>query len=87
MDLSGMMNDLIQKSEQSIPKKDDDYIEDGLIHCGKCHTPKQCRVELFGQVRTPMCLCQCEKEKRDREEAEFRHRERMQEIQRSLLAY
>lgn len=82
MDLSGMMNDLIQKSEQSIPKKDDDYIEDGLIHCGKCHTPKQCRVELFGQVRTPMCLCQCEKEKRDREEAEFRHRERMQEIQR-----
>lgn len=82
MDLSGIMNGLIQKSKQSIPENDGDYLEDGLLYCGKCHTAKQCRVELFGQVRTPMCLCKCEKEKREKEEAEFRHREKMQEIQR-----
>lgn len=82
MDLSGMVNGLIQKSAQSIPKKEGDYFQDGLLHCGKCNTPKQCRVELFGQVRTPMCLCKCETERRDREDAEFRHRAKMQEIQR-----
>lgn len=82
MDLSGAIEGLIQKSKQSIPMNEGDYFENGLLHCGKCRTPKQVKIELFGQVRTPMCLCQCEKEKRDREEAEFRHREKMQEIQR-----
>ena len=52
-----------------------DYIVDGLLHCGKCKTPKQCRVEFFGQVRTPYCLCKCATEKRDREERERKRAE------------
>jgi DNA replication protein DnaC len=47
-----------------------DYMKDGLLYCGKCNTPKQCKVELFGTVRTQYCLCQCETEARDREIAE-----------------
>lgn len=82
MDLSGMVNGLIEKSKQSIPENESDYIEDGLLYCGNCRTPKQCRVELFGEMRTPRCLCKCAKEKRDREEAEYRAREKAQEIQR-----
>ena len=46
----------------------DDYVVNGLLYCGKCHTPKQCRVEIFGQIRTPMCLCKCEKDKLDAED-------------------
>lgn len=82
MDLSGMIEGLVQKAAQSIPRNEGDYIEDGLLHCGNCRTPKQCRVELFGEIRTPMCLCKCEKEKRDREDADFKRREKLQEIQR-----
>lgn len=52
-----------------------DYVKDGLLYCGKCNTPKQCFVELFGQIRKPPCLCKCAKEERDREEEEFRRRE------------
>lgn len=47
-----------------------DYMKDGLLYCGKCNTPKQCKVELFGTVRTQYCLCKCETEARDREIAE-----------------
>lgn len=82
MDMSGAVEGLIRKAAHSIPQKPGDYIEDGLLHCGKCRTPKQCRVELFGEIRTPMCLCQCEKEKRDLEDADFRRREKLQEIER-----
>lgn len=82
MDMSGMVEGLIRKAAHSIPQNPGDYTVDGLLHCGKCRTPKQCRVKLFGVIRTPMCLCQCEKEKRDREDAEFRRRKKLQEIER-----
>lgn len=57
-----------------------DYQKDGLWYCGKCDTPKQAMVELFGIVRKPMCLCKCEAENRDREKAEFEQRQRQQRI-------
>jgi DNA replication protein DnaC len=60
----------------NIKAEQGDYIVDGLLHCGKCKTPKQCRVEIFGAIRTPYCLCKCETEKRDREEAERKRAER-----------
>lgn len=82
MDLSGMMDGLVQKAANNIPRNEGDYVDGGLLHCGKCRTPKQCRVELFGKIMTPMCLCQCEKERRDREDADFRRREKLQEIER-----
>lgn len=62
-------------ASRNIPKEEEDYVQDGLLHCGKCHTPKQCEVVLFGQVRKPMCLCKCANEKREREIAEQKHRE------------
>lgn len=70
MNLAGAFDQISEKASQSIRADEGDYIEDGLLHCGKCHTPKQCRVELFGEMRTPMCLCKCEQEKRDAEEQE-----------------
>lgn len=61
---------------KNIKAEQGDYIVDGLLHCGKCKTPKQCRVEFFGEIRTPFCLCKCETERRDREEAERKRAER-----------
>lgn len=43
--------------------------------CGKCHTPKQCVVKFFGEIRKPHCLCKCGKQKELEYEAEFELRE------------
>lgn len=70
MNIEAAINGIEQRAADSIRAEQGDYYENGLLHCGKCHTPKQCRVEFFGKMRTPYCLCKCEVEKRDREEAE-----------------
>ena len=69
-----------RKAAASIKAEQGDFILDGLLHCGKCGTPKQCRVELFGEIRTPMCLCKCEVEKKEREEEERLRQDFMRKI-------
>ena len=73
---------IIAKAEATKSVADCDYMKDGLLHCGKCHTPKQCRITLFGEPRTPPCLCKCESEAREREEAARRQREFEDKVQR-----
>lgn len=75
MNLSGAFDNIALTASQSIRAEEGDYLVDGLLYCHKCHTPKQCRVELFGEIKTPMCLCKCEKEKRDAEEEERKREE------------
>ena len=78
------LSETFQKIEmtaaQNIRSNEGDYVEDGLLICGKCHTPKQCRVTVFGEVRTPMCLCRCEQEAREAEEQERKKEERLRHI-------
>lgn len=52
-----------------------DYIVDGLLYCGKCHTQKQTRITILGEERTPYCLCKCEEERRAREDELARRRD------------
>ena len=59
-----------RKAEENTVVNDCDYRnEDGLLVCGKCHTPKQIRhyVEMLGEWRTPYCMCECESEAYERE--------------------
>ena len=71
-----------QRAAAIIKEEAGDYEKDGLLHCGKCHTPKQCFVEVFGTIRAPRCLCKCAKEERDREAEECRQREFAERVQR-----
>ena len=32
------------RANEAIKTEEGDYIKDGLLHCGKCNTPKQHRV-------------------------------------------
>lgn len=41
----------------------------GLLFCGRCHTPRQCSVHLFGRQRIVGCTCTCERETWDKEQA------------------
>lgn len=56
------------------------YIKDGLLYCGECNTPKQCRITLLGTERTQQCLCDCEREKLEKERIEDQKKERLYKI-------
>ncbi len=70
MNFESVINSIEEKAADSVRAEQGDYIIDGLLYCGKCNTPKQTRVEVFGKVRTPYCLCKCEVEKRQKEDEE-----------------
>lgn len=80
MDLTGAIDGLEKRAFESIKAEQGDYIVDGLLFCGKCHTAKQTRVVVLGQERTPMCLCKCGAEQRDREEQQRKREEAEREF-------
>lgn len=62
---------MIRKASQDDHYEEGDYLsEDGLLMCGKCHTPKQCRftAKWDGKEKKPYTLCDCAREHRDAEE-------------------
>ena len=76
-DFDGILNRLAVTHREP-----EDYTgEDGLLYCGKCHTPKQ-----FRMTAPPMegrmlpCSCQCEQERLDREPAEQEAQRRRQAV-------
>lgn len=79
--LSDIVDGLAKKAAEVIETHEGDYITDGLLHCGKCNEPKQCRVNVFGQERTVFCLCKCEVEKREAERIEQLRREKILHVQ------
>lgn len=78
------IENLMSKAESSVTQNEEDYInpDDGLLWCGKCHTPKQCRVTMLGREYTPYCLCKCGQERLAEEKAEHERHERFAEGQR-----
>ena len=59
-------------AENTRIEQGDYYGEDGLLVCGKCHTPKQVRIDILGEERTPFCDCKCEAEKTKAEQRKIR---------------
>lgn len=57
-----------------------DYMKDGLLYCGKCHTPKQAIVKVCGEERVIFAACECKDKEYERQEAEIRMRERKQRV-------
>lgn len=89
--LSGgsFFGELVRRAEKNQPHDPSDYINpnDGLLYCGKCHTPKQCRVSLDlegtgEQEFTPPVMCWCERERDEAREREARAREDLLAIDR-----
>lgn len=53
--------------------------EDGLLICGKCHTPKECTLtKRDGTARTVHCACECSVAQNAKEAEEKRKRDRLQ---------
>ena len=82
MTFDNFINDIAKKAAENNAIQEGDYIgDDGLLYCGNCNTPKQCRVELFGKERIVYCLCQCKAEKREAERIEQLQAEKAMHIQ------
>lgn len=62
------------------PPQEGDYKgDDGLLFCGKCHTPKEKRVAVLDEVMTVRCACKCAEERfrqKQAQEAAEKRRER-----------
>ena len=67
--LAGIVKNTIRASLQN--QAPDDYTgDDGLLMCGKCHTPKQMDQSIMGVVRRVGVVCQCQKVELQAEDAE-----------------
>lgn len=82
MEMNGVIEGLAKAAARNAKGHEGDYIKDGLLYCGKCHTPKQCEIECGGRVIKPHCMCKCEVERWERLKEEDRARERMQRVDR-----
>lgn len=76
--IDDVLTGIIRRSAAA--KAPGDYCEDGLLHCGKCRTPKQVRIDMDDIHMTVGCMCQCESDALEAEEQRARQRERMAKI-------
>lgn len=68
---TNLIETMTRKASQDNHYEEGDYLnEDGLLMCGKCHTPKQCRfiATWDGKEKKPYTLCDCARALRDAEE-------------------
>lgn len=78
------MEDMILNAmgADELPPADEDYTgEDGLLYCGKCHTPKQFRMDKAPfEGRLLYHRCQCEQERYAKEEAQRKQEKHLQTV-------
>lgn len=67
-----------QKAAANATAAPGDYEKDGLLYCGKCHTPKQHRGEFLGIVKIVPCICKCRAAELQAEERQ-KEQEKLQE--------
>ena len=78
-DIAKLIDDM---KPTSTNRNEGDYEEDGLLYCGKCHTPKQTVIRPFGEDKVVDCICLCEREARDKAEAERLQQEEFNRVRR-----
>lgn len=59
-----------------------DYMQDGLLYCGKCNTARQIRLNLMGMETVKTCLCKCRSEAYEKECADLREQQERDKLHR-----
>ena len=81
--MKSLVDSFLDGIEMRNEPREGEYLgENGLLYCEKCHTPIQCRKQVFGKMRTLPCICKCRQEEMRKRKAEDEARERMQHIDR-----
>mgnify|MGYP003190517172 FL=1 len=68
---TNLIETMVREAIQNSHYEEGDYInEDGLLMCGKCHTPKQCSfiATWDGKEKKPYTPCNCARERQNAEE-------------------
>lgn len=52
-----ILDEISENCKENFAVNAGDFEKDGLLHCGKCNTPKQCRIEINGTIRVEFCMC------------------------------
>lgn len=66
-----------QLAARSMPVQEPgDYTKDGLLYCGHCDTPKQCRIKFDFGERVVGCQCACKQRKWEAEQRAKEEREK-----------
>lgn len=73
--MDGVMDLMFSRAAKANPMGPDDYEQDGLLYCGACRTPKQCRLTLGGRVMIAPCQCACAERRYQAEESRRRAEE------------
>lgn len=84
--MNTMFNFLDRIQVQNEPGPEQYLGEDGLIYCGKCHTPVQCRITFEGRERIMPCICKCQKEEREQQEQRMKEEEQLLYVRRLKAA-
>lgn len=68
---TNLIENIVREASRDSHYEEGDYLnEDGLLMCGKCHTPKQCRFTATwdGKEKKPYTPCDCARERKAAEE-------------------
>lgn len=68
-DFAGYITKLERLAARAVPADPADYSQDGLLYCGHCRTPKECRVDIGGRQRVLRCMCACSVRREEAEKA------------------
>lgn len=66
MNTTAIIDSIARRS--AAKEEEGDYRQDGLLYCGHCGTPKQCRLAIGNQSRIVGCMCACQTRRYDAEE-------------------
>lgn len=77
------LNSVIEASQKAIIKESGDYEKNGLLYCGKCNTPKEVKVEMFGEKVKQLCMCKCMEQAYNAEQEHIADIQRNEEIARN----
>ncbi len=83
------MKDIIDKVP-SATANEGDFVEDGLLHCGRCCAPKESKISFPWGEQVVRTMCKCEQEefrKRTEEEKNRRRMEYVESIRDTLIPY
>ncbi len=78
MNFDAMIDSIARKA--AVATDPVDYAKDGLLYCGHCNTPKQCRIRLGENTRIVPCQCACAAREYEAERAARAAREKQLQI-------
>jgi len=74
------MKDIID-SVPSATASEGDFVEEGILHCGRCRSPKESKISFPWGEQVVRTMCKCEQEEFRKRTEEEKNRRRMEYVE------